>query len=275
MHSTPKSSSDAAMDILQTMVDETTEEEFDEVGGWWDWFPLPQYCYTPWHQLPLARHAPVPRFLPVSRFYQVVFAEAFRQTLTEGFPLPRAIELAAEVNSCPWFRRALVLMRSGVCTGHSLAWSLQASGAWVGRALPAALEVGEEFGCLPDALAAFVRQAPRFSGPRFRRAVGRRPACTRFAVALARLLRDHPLTYQVVRAAGELSGGSRRFVANVHAIAGAMENGVPFAMALGRFPRDFDTLFRAFLDRMECREEMAACLERLAVAGDRVQVPGA
>ncbi len=222
----------------------------------------------PWPRLPVARLLPVPWFLPIDRFDQAVFAEAFRQALVAGFATPRAIELAAEVNPCPCFRRALGHMHAGVREGRRLGESLTRSRAWVSRALPDALEVGEEFGCLTEAMSAFVRQVRTFTGRRFRKAIGRRPEAARFAAALATLLRDHRLNPKVIRAAVLLSGGGRRFVASTHGVARALEDGDPFVTALERYPRNFDRLFCAFLERAESRDEVRECLRRLAYAGD-------
>src|SRR5262249_30921902 len=148
---------DVAQEILLDAFRKKEEvEESLVTDRWWRWFRFDVVSQIPWHQLPPVRRLPVPWFVPIGRFDQLVFAEAFRECLVEGFAAPRAIELAADVNPCPCFRRGLLAMYSKVCAGYALGESLRLSRAWVGRALPAALEVGEEFGSLPDALAAFV-----------------------------------------------------------------------------------------------------------------------
>ena len=207
------------------------------------------------------------RWWPICRFAQSVFAEAFRQALAEGFAVGLALGLAVEVNPCPRFRRALRVMGSQLSAGDPLAGSLRTTGAWVDRGLLAALEVGEEYGCLGEELAAFARRDRGFSVDRYRRAIGRRPEATRFAAALARLLRDHGLTARVVHAAGLVSAVPRRRFAKVaDAIAGEMTDGTPFLDLLGRHSTYFDPLFRGFLAAAESREEMRACLERLGRA---------
>ncbi len=263
-----RTASDAAAEILRRSLDRRRTESFTLVDVLWDWDSLRPFERIPWHQLPLLKHSPVPWFVPIGRFDQTVFAEAFRQALGEGFAVPRALELAADVNPCPCFRRALLVMHSGVCGGRPLGLSLKESRAWIGHDLPDALEVGEEFGCLAAALAAFVRQDRAFTGRRFRLAIGRRSETTRFAVALAALLSDHPLSQKVIWAAVRMSGGSRRFVASIHSIADTVNNGNLFVTALKQYPRYFDKLFCSFLDRADSRQEMGACLERLASAGD-------
>jgi type II secretory pathway component PulF len=201
---------------------------------------------------------------PIRLSDQAVFAEAFRHGLERGLPADRAVALAAEVNRCRRLRRALARMATGVRSGYSLETALSRTGAGVSPGLLAALRVGEELGCLGEELSAFAARHRSASPARFLRAIGRSPEATRFAAALARLLREHRLTVRVVRAAGLIAGaGGGSFSRAVDDIARRMENGGPFVDALRRHPAHFDALYCGLLDAAESRDEMRACLERL------------
>jgi type II secretory pathway component PulF len=272
MDHAPRTSSEIATDVLRRLFFDRMYRRKKRRT----WFPrgnvtvgpLLTFTSIPWSCRPLVRLTPVPWSLPIDRFEQSVFAEAFREALAAGFAVPRAIELAAGVNPCPCFRHALFHMYAGVCDGQPLADSLKRSRAWVGRALPDALQFGEELGCLDEAMARFVRQDRAFTGARFRKAIGRSPEAVSFASTLATLLRDRHLDPKVVHAAGRMAGGGRRFVSSIDAVARSMYDGEDLAAALGQYPRHFDRLFCASLARADSREEMRACLERLATAGD-------
>jgi hypothetical protein len=122
---------------------------------------------------------------------QLVFTEALSQVLAAGVEVSRAVAAAA-VRS-PRLREALRGMAIDCRRGYTLAESLSRTGAAAGDELLAALAVGEERGDLPESLAAFARRCDPRPGPRLAAAVGRPAEVTRFAAALARLLRDRPL----------------------------------------------------------------------------------
>jgi len=213
---------------------------------------------------------PLWSFWPICRFDQSVFAETFRQALTEGLGVVDAAEIAAEVNQCWTFRRALKGFCSDLRAGYPLGASMRRSRGWVDRGLLAALEIGEEYGCLTDELLAFVRQDRWFTPTRYRKAIGRRTETANFAAALARLLREHSLTGSLVFAAGRLSGSrGDRFLRTLKYVVEDMEDrGRTFPDALRRHPRYFDVVFCQFLESKQSREEIRECLERLAAAGN-------
>src|SRR5262249_16704473 len=114
-------------EILRRYFHRSCTQSSTDLDGLLDWDSIPLLERIPWHQLPLSRLSRVPWFVPIGRFDQNVFAEAFRQALGEGFAVPWALKLAAEVNPCPCFRRALLVTHAGVCAGRPLGLSLKQS----------------------------------------------------------------------------------------------------------------------------------------------------
>jgi type II secretory pathway component PulF len=205
---------------------------------------------------------------PIRRSDQAIFAEAFGEAIHAGIEITAAITLAARVQPNWRFRNALTWMRRLTCEGQPLEVSLVNSGARVDPRLLAALQVGEAHGCLAEELFAFARDICSGATERLRQAVGRRPEATRFAAALARLLRERGLTLDVVESAGRIaSAGSTAFAAIVRAIIVDMENATPFVNALRRHPIYFDLLYCDLLEAAKSRPQVRDCLERLGQSG--------
>jgi type II secretory pathway component PulF len=204
------------------------------------------------------------RWWPVSRASQVLFAEAMGQAVAAGLDIGEAIDLAAKVNPSLPLRRALREMQANACSGYSLATSLELTGVWVGAGLFAALEIGEEQGCLAEELFAFARRLHPDPPAALQRATGRRPEATRFAAALARLLGERSLTLDVVEAAGRVAAaGNRAFLGAVGQVMKDMENGGTLAEALRRHPGYFDPLYCRLVEAAQTREQVRLNLERL------------
>jgi type II secretory pathway component PulF len=155
-------------------------------------------------------------------------------------------------------------MRQDVRAGYRLEISLTRSGARTAPALLAALRVGEGHGNLAEEMFAVARTLTPRAPRRLRKAVGRSVEATRFAAALARLLREEGLTEKVVASAGNVAAaGSRRFRHVVAAIVADMDSGRSFAEALSRYPRYFDPLYCGILAAADSRSRLRLCLERL------------
>jgi type II secretory pathway component PulF len=153
--------------------------------------------------------------------------------------------------------------------GYTLAESLSRTGVTVGGELLAALAVGEERGDLPGSLAAFARRCEPRAGQRLAAAVGRRPEVTRFAAALARLLRDRPLTVRLIEDAARLAAGDgSAFASAVGRVAEGMRGGSPFPEALATEAGTFDPLFRALVAVPERRDHLRAVLARVGEVSD-------
>jgi type IV pilus assembly protein PilC len=130
--------------------------------------------------------------------------------------------------------------------------------------LLAALRVGEAHGKLAEELFALTRAVSSRAAHWLRQAVGRREEATRFAGALARLLRDEGVTVRVVAAAGSIAGGGNpRFEVAVRGIVAEMESGADLAAALKYQPRYFDRLYCGLLEAADSRARLRACLEHL------------
>lgn len=201
---------------------------------------------------------------PIPRPDQALFAEAFATSLACGLAAAAALTLSARVNPNPRFRTALWATRRHFGAGYSLAQSLKKSGAWVEPGLLVALEAGEEYGRLVEELSSFARELEPGVTRLLHQAAGRRPEATRFAAALARLLRDHRLCLELVEVAGRLAAPrDRGFASVMRTVVTEMENGEPFLGALRRQPRYFDTFYCGLLEVAESREDLQAALERL------------
>jgi len=201
---------------------------------------------------------------PVRRKTQLLFAESLAEALTAGIEVTKAISLAARVNPSWRFRHALKQMRQDVSAGYRLEVSLARSGARVMPQLLAALRVGEEHGKLAEELFACARTVSPQAAHWLRQAVGRREEATRFAAALARLLRDEGLTRRIIADAGNVAAaGSRRFQKVIGEIVAEMDRGGGFAEALAHHPRYFDRLYCGLLQSADSRSRLRLCLERL------------
>lgn len=205
---------------------------------------------------------------PVRRADQALFAEALNQALTAELEISAAVRLAGAAMPGRRFRAAVLEMAANCRIGYSLTQSLARTGVAVGRELLAALTVGEERGDLPGALAAFARRREGVSR-RLAAAVGRGPEVTRFAAALARLLREHRLTVRLVEDAGRLAAGDgSAFAKVVERVAEEMRNGDSFSKALARQPRTFDPLFCALVGGPNQRDRLRLVLARLGEVPD-------
>jgi len=194
----------------------------------------------------------------------MLFAEAFSQTLTAGLEVNRALTVAAGAVRSRRFRSALREMASNYRAGDTLADSLSRTGVVVSGELLAALAIGEERGGLADQLAAFAGRCNPHPRARLAAAVGRPPATTRFATALAQLLKDHRLTVGLIEDAAQLAAGqSSAFTAVVRRVTEAMRAGSTFAEALGQEPGTFDPLFCNLVGAPEGRDHLRAVLARL------------
>ena len=204
------------------------------------------------------------RWLPVRRADQLVFATVVPQALEAGVEISTALALAARVTPGPRFRAALVTMRQDVRAGHPLAASLARTGAKVDARLLAALEVGEEHGCVAGELTAFARQLHPRPTAWLNRRLGRPEESVRFAAALARLLTDRRLTPALIEDAGRVAAGGRRaFLAVIAQVAAAVSDGETFPSALRPHRRWFDPLFCYLLDAADTRDGLRATLARL------------
>jgi type II secretory pathway component PulF len=201
---------------------------------------------------------------PVRHADHVLFAEALRQALSAGMDPSRAITIAAEAVHNPRFRAALIQMAKNCLQGYTLAESLSMTGVIVEGELLAVLEVGEKRGKLSDSLGEFARQCDPQAGQKLAIAVGRPPEVTRFAAALARLLKDYPLTVGLIEDASRLAAGhGSAFVASVERVTESMRCGTPFPTALATEPGTFDPLFRALVAAPDGRESLRAVLDQL------------
>jgi type II secretory pathway component PulF len=201
---------------------------------------------------------------PIGRSSQALFAQAFAEALDVGIEVTTAIALAAEVNPGSRLRRVLAEMRLHTRSGYGLAAALAKTRARVKPQLLAALEVGEEHGSLVEELFAFAHGLCPDAAQLLRQTVGRRAEATRFAAALARLLREHGLTVQTVMAAGNLAAaGNNDFRQVIQALVEDMESGGNFTDALRQHPSYFDPLYCGFLEAADSRQQVRACLERL------------
>ena len=206
---------------------------------------------------------------PVRRADQMLFAEALSQVLAAGLEVSQAIVAAAGAVRSPRFRRALREMVVNCRSGYTLAQSLARTGVAVRGELLAALAVGEERGDLPGSLAAFACQCHPRPGPQLALAVGRPPEVTRFAAALARLLRDRRLTVLLIEDAARLAAGDRSaFARLVGRVAENMRGGMPFPEALATEPKAFDPLFCTLVAAPDDRDRLRAVLARLGEAPD-------
>lgn len=206
---------------------------------------------------------------PVRRADQVLFAEALSQALAAGVDPSGAVAAAAGAVRTQRFRAALNEMAANCRRGYTLAESLSRTGAAVRGELLAALTVGEERGDLAGSLAEFARQCDPRASQRLAAAVGRRPEVTRFAAALARLLRDRPLTVRLIEDAARLAAGDgSAFATAVGRVAEAMRGGTPFPDALADEPGTFDPLFRTLVDAPDGRDGLRAVLARVGEAPD-------
>jgi hypothetical protein len=204
------------------------------------------------------------RLWPIDRMAQATFAEAFGQALAAGLAIDRALLLAARVNPSRRLRCFLRAMREHRIVGDSLAESLGMTRAPVDPRLIAALRAGEEHGGLAREVFAFARRAPGFSAESFRKAVGRSPEANQWAYVLARLLRDHGLTWPVIVAAGRgTDGGGGPFEGVTRSIGERLLDGETLADALRAHPGHFDELFCAVVENAASAEELRASLERL------------
>jgi type II secretory pathway component PulF len=135
--------------------------------------------------------------------------------------------------------------------------------------LIAALAVGEERGDLPGSLAEFARRRDPRARQRLAVAVGRRPEVSRFAAALARLLRDRPLTVRLIEDAARLAAGDgSAFVASVARVVEEMRGGTPFPEALATEPETFDPLFCTLVAAPDGRIGLRAVLAQVGEAPD-------
>jgi type II secretory pathway component PulF len=201
---------------------------------------------------------------PIPRRSQVVFAEAFRQSLVAGLPVDQAIRLAAEVTPSRRFRQVLEQMAKHVRSGYPLSTALTKTGARVQHGLLVALRTGEEHNCLDEALSAFVKRTGVYSERMFHRSIGRSAEAIRFAAALAGLLRNHPLTVREILTAGRIAvGETGRFSRVIEEVAGRMEDGDDLVRALGHHPQHFDSLYRGVLEVTRSRGDLRVCLERI------------
>ncbi len=211
------------------------------------------------------------------RAAQLVFAEAFALAHAEGLTLSQALELAIRVTPGKHFRRILGAMRQRALDGESLAGSLDNLPLRVHPGLRAALTIGENEGGLVEELLAFARRGESQPGRRFRRVIGRDECASTFAAALARRLKEGPLTVQAVCSAGQVASAGRRRPAKVMArLVDDLESGHSLADALARpswrwnrwglpvFRATFDPLFLAFVEAAQSREELRNCLARLS-----------
>jgi type II secretory pathway component PulF len=202
---------------------------------------------------------------PVSRADQMLFAEALSQAFRGGIEVSRAVRVAADAVQSSRFRAALREMAADCRVGYSLAESLSRTKVSVGVELLAALAVGEERGDLADSLSAYARSCDPHAPLRLAAALGRHPEVTRFAAALARLLRDRRLTVYLIEDAGRLAAGDgSTFATTAKRVADAMRAGSSFAEALASEPRTFDPLFCSLVAAPDDREKLRAVLARLA-----------
>jgi len=206
---------------------------------------------------------------PICLTDQVIFAEALSQALAAGLDPIGAINAAAGVVRSPRFRAALGEMAANCERGYTLAESLSRTKVFVDGELLAALAVGEERGDLPGWLAAFARRHEPRPGRRLAASVGRRPEVTRFAAALARLLKDRPLTVPLIEDAARLAAGEGSpFALAVGRLAEAMCEGVAFSEALATEESMFDPFFCALVAVPEQRGQLRAVLARVGEASE-------
>jgi type II secretory pathway component PulF len=206
---------------------------------------------------------------PVRRSDQMLFAETLSQALAAGVHTSGAVWAAAAVVRSRRFRTALREAAADCRRGYTLAAGLSRTGVAVGGELLATLAVGEERGDLPESLAAFARRCDPRAGSRLAAAVGRRAEVTRFAAALARLLRDRPLTVGLIEDAARLAAGDgSAFAAAVGRVAEEMRGGVPFPEALAGEAGLFDPLFCALVAAPDGRDRLLVVLARLGDAPD-------
>lgn len=202
---------------------------------------------------------------PVSRKDQMLVAEILAQGIAGGMEIGTTLAVAAEVHPSRRVRDALKTMRGHVMSGFPLEKSLSATGLRVDAALPAALRVGQARGCLAQELSQFARRLHADPVAAVTRAVGRSREATRFAAALARLTREHPLNLPVIREAGEIAAeGNGRFLEALRDIENRMQGyGRSLTDSLSRHPRYFDRLYIALLQAAETRRQTRQCFEML------------
>jgi type II secretory pathway component PulF len=199
----------------------------------------------------------------------MLFAEALSQALAAGVEVSSAIEVAAEANPSRRFRAVLKEMAVNCRIGYSIAGSLSRTAAGVGGDLIAAIEVGEEQGDLPEALAAFARRNGSRKGARLAAAIGRQPEVTQFAVNLARLLAGRRMTIDLVETAGRLAAGKNSgFAETIRRVTKDMRDGSSLEGALSRWPATFDPLFCTLVGSQKSREHRRAVLARLGEASE-------
>lgn len=204
------------------------------------------------------------RWLPIRHVHQVVFAESLSQALLAGLPTDKAIRLAADVNPGRRFRGALREMSHYLRTGYDLEECLLKTGVRVRKELLAALRVGEERGCLAEQLSAYARRYAPHPEDLLASALGRRAEVTRFARALAILMKERGLTVGLVEEAGELAAGAgSSFVTVARRVAQTMTNGCPFSEALQMESKTFDLLFCRLVAAADHRDKLIAVLSRL------------
>lgn len=194
----------------------------------------------------------------------MIFAEALAQALAGGVELSEAVSIVAKVVPGFRFRQALVEMKKSIRAGYSLESSLTKTGIRVDESLRAALEVGEESGCLIDELIAFARGIDANSERILCQALGRKPEAACFAATLARLLRERPMTLDVIKAAGRIAGAkSKPFQKVVKDILYDMENGCSFSESLQRQRDYFDPFYCSLVEAANTREQVRRALECL------------
>lgn len=201
---------------------------------------------------------------PIRRRHQMIFAEAFAQALASGVEISEALSIVAKVVPSFRFRHALVEMRTSIRSGYSLESSLTKTGIRVDESLRAALQVGEQCGCLVDELIAFARGIDRASKRILREALGRKPEAACFASTLARLLRERSMTLDVIEAAGRIAGArSKSFQRVVKDILREMENGCLFSESLQRHRDYFDEFYCSLIEMANTREQVRCALKCL------------
>ena len=195
----------------------------------------------------------------------MLLAEILAQGISGGLEIGATLAVAAEVHPSRRVREALKGMRRDVLSGFPLEKSLRATGLRVDAALLAALRVGETRGCLAQELVQFARRLHPDPAAAVARAVGRSREATRFAAALARLLRDRPLNLPVLREAAEIAAeGNSRFLEALRDVEERVQGrGRSLTDSLGHHPRYFDRLYIALLDAAETRRQTRQCFEML------------